>query len=481
MEHTPHALDYLSVVRRRRWWLILPLIASVLVGVALVMVLPKQYRAKATLGVAAPAVSPSLVNQAAVLDTQERLRAITHQLLSDEVLRRVIASETLAEGDEAVAREIARLRSAVETSVPDPVARAAVDARHFDIFEISYTDNDPARAQRVTNRLAEAFIDEVSRTRTSSAERSAEYLAQERERARARLAELETKLREAKEAYIGRLPEQTPANLQTLASLRQQLEMNGTNLRHQQDRLALIERQIEAMEQQAANGNGAGAAAAGAPDRVLTLERELAVARTRYTDRHPEVQRLEAELEKALAAPAESTRARATIDYKERLQFDPAYKQLVTDRETTRLAIRDLEHAGATIRAQIADYQQRVEQAPMVEQQLAAVQREFDLARQYYNDVSARYTNALMAESVTRNRDGERFTIVFPASLPTEPESPIPARVMLIAVLAGICLGGALALGREYLDRSVYSIHDLASDVDVPVLGEVAHIPGSTR
>lgn len=480
MEHTPHALDYLSVIRRRRWWLVIPIVASVLVGVALVQWLPKQYRAKATLGVAAPSVSPRLVNQTALFDNQDRLRAITHQLLSDEVLTRVVEEEGLGTGD-AAAPHIRNLRGFVEVSVPDPVARTIADARQLDAFEVSYVASDPAYAQRLTNRLATVFIDEVSETRTDSAHRSAEYLASERNKAELRLNELETQLRQAKEAYIGRLPEQTQANLQTLAGLRQQLEMNATNARHQQDRLSLIERQIETMEQQAEKGVPLMASAAVVPDRITTLERELAAARAMYTDKHPEVQRLEAELQDAFAAPTVSPRPRPAVDHKARLQLDPAYRQLVADRETTRLALSNLQHEATTTRAQIADYQRRVEVAPMVEQQLAAVQREYDLAQKHYADVSAQHTNALMAENVARNGDGERFAIIFPASFPGEPDSPIPGRVMLIAVLAGICLGCGLALGREYLDRSVYSAHDIADDIDLPVLGEVAHIPATSR
>jgi capsular polysaccharide biosynthesis protein len=47
---------------------------------------------------------------------------------------------------------------------------------------------------------------------------------------------------------------------------------------------------------------------------------------------------------------------------------------------------------------------------------------------------------------------------------------------MLIAILSGVCLGGALTLGREYLDRSVHDVHELKDEFELPVLGEVARI-----
>ena len=43
MEDTQvHALDYVSVLRRRKWWLVVPIVASIGIGALLVRFLPKQ-------------------------------------------------------------------------------------------------------------------------------------------------------------------------------------------------------------------------------------------------------------------------------------------------------------------------------------------------------------------------------------------------------------------------------------------------------
>jgi succinoglycan biosynthesis transport protein ExoP len=476
MDNTTHSLDYVAAIRRRRWWLIAPIVASIIVGAVLLAFLPRLYEAHATLGVKAPAVSPSLVNQAASFDNQERLRALRIQLLSDGVLSRVVAEETGLKGDEATPL-INELRGNVRVSVPEPVARTT-QPPPLDAFRIIYTANDPAWAQRVANRLATVFIEENSTARTNTAERSAEYLQAEQQRAYARLSELEGKLRQAKEAYIGRLPEQTQANLHTLTSLRQQLDSNGIQQRFQQERVSNLQRQMELMEQDVARGIAGGGNAA--TNRVTTLEAQLAVARGMYTDKHPEVQRLDAELKAALQE-ATAPPARAEGDTKARLQVNPAYRQLQTDLNMANAQIRELQRGAATLRAQIADYQSRVEVAPMVEQQLASVQRDYALAQQHYNEATARLNTASLAENVTRNRDGEQFSMLYPARLPSEPISPKPERIMLIAIAAGLCLGVALALGREYLDPSVHSTRDLADEFDLPVLGEVAHVPATSR
>ena len=79
MEHEElHPLEYVSVVRRRKWWLIVPIALSVVVGLALVRFLPKEYKSSTTIGVTSPAVTPNIMGSAMPFDNQERIRAISH-------------------------------------------------------------------------------------------------------------------------------------------------------------------------------------------------------------------------------------------------------------------------------------------------------------------------------------------------------------------------------------------------------------------
>lgn len=100
MEHEElHPLDYLSVVRRRKWWLIVPAALSVVIGLALVRYLPKEYKSSTTIGVTSPTVSPNILGSAIPFDNQERLRAISQQLLSLPILARVVKEEQLTSDD----------------------------------------------------------------------------------------------------------------------------------------------------------------------------------------------------------------------------------------------------------------------------------------------------------------------------------------------------------------------------------------------
>src|SRR6185436_20995497 len=100
----------------------------------------------------------------------------------------------------------------------------------------------------------------------------------------------------------------------------------------------------------------------------------------------------------------------------------------------------------------------------------------YELEKVQYSQLSDKLHEAAMAENVQRNGRGEQFTVLYPASRPAEPTKPIPWRVMVMSILAGICLGGGSTFGREYLDRSVHDARDFKDEFDLPVLGEVKRI-----
>jgi polysaccharide biosynthesis transport protein len=476
---TFHPLDYLGLVRRRRWWLATPLVLCVLAGVALAVFLPRIYRSHATIAVTSPRLSTDIVGQGGVALTREdRVRAISQQLISRPVLEQVAVAEGLAQGRpvaEAVDELLAPQRIKVELT---PLLRqAASDRAPLDAFVVSYSDGVPERAQRVTNRLATVFVEVNSRSREARAEDTAAFISTQLRDSKRRLDALEERLRQSKESHMGRLPEQTAANLSMLSGLRQQLESTANSLRGEHDRLSMIERQIEVMRQGGVGDEGLprGVQLSATQQRVLQLQKELAAARTMYTERHPEIQRLKDDLE-AARRDAAAERDRPAEDRLAALQLDPAYRQLLGDRETARLRIRDLQRSERQIRDQVAMYQSRVESAPMVEQQLASLQREYDLERQQYTTLSERLQAAELTENLERGRAGEQFEVMHGANLPRIPESPDVPRILLISVGLGLVFGAAAVFGREYFDRSIHDLRSLQSEYDVPVLGEISNI-----
>jgi polysaccharide biosynthesis transport protein len=477
-------LDYVSVFNRRRWWFFVPVALSIVVGALLVWKLPRTYQATATIAVSAARVAPNLVGSVEV-DRQDLMRAVSQQLMSRSVLERTARLERLdAEASLDVA--IGFMRSKISVSLPDSITPGAASAAasqlsadqkaQLDTYFVSYVDDSAEGAQRIVNRLVQVFVEENSKAREIRAQDTSQFIEGQLRASEARLAALEARLRQTKESYMGRLPEQTNANLAMVSALQQQLESNATATRGEQDRLSILERQIEAMQQGAEE---ALAGVRGSPGdvaaRAMTLRGELAEAQLTFTDKHPEVIRLREELANAEKAAA-AERARPAADRIAVLNANPEYRQLVKDRETTKLRIAELQRQSATVSAQVGTYRSRVEAAPRVEQQMVSLQREYDLERAAYGELTQKNQAALLNEEIQRKQGGEQFAVLVPAGLPSEPFKPKPMRVLLMALAAGLVLGAAGVTGREYLDRSVHDARGLRAEFELPVLAEIPRI-----
>jgi uncharacterized protein involved in exopolysaccharide biosynthesis len=261
-----------------------------------------------------------------------------------------------------------------------------------------------------------------------------------------------------------------------VTALQRQLESSATAMRGEQDRLSMIERQLQGVEQ----GADAGTTTSGTPilssqARVIELRKQLADAQLNFTDKHPEVMRLKDELATAERVAAED-RGKPLSDRLASLQSNPDYRQLLKDRDTARMRITELQHQQASASAQIRAYQARVEEAPRVEQELQSLQREYDLERKAFGDLTAKRQEAVLNEDLQRRQGGEQFSVLVPASYPSQPANPKPMRVLLMAIAAGLVLGAGGVMGREYLDRSVHDARGLRDEFELPVLAEIPRI-----
>ena len=470
---TPHdepVFDPLAIARRRLWSLLIPVAAGIVVGILLVLFLPRQYVASATLAVTTPAVTGDLA-KSTLQDPTDRTRAITQELLSLPVIQQVAREEGLASGPDADA-VAAGIRA--RTSVSLPVKPLVSGRGDPDTFIVSYTGSTAEEAQRVTNRLLRVFIDREAANRRTRAKETAGFLGDQLRESQQRMDEIEGKLRKLKETNTGLLPEQALANLQAMSDLRSRADNNQEAIREERDRLAALEAQIDAARKEAAF-EARSQEEVDADTRLATLEGELAAARRAYTPKHPEVQRLEAAVATARIEQSEA-RARSATIKRPPAKSEQLLTQLVAERDRVRIRLRDLQLVETRLPRELAIYEARVNQAPIVEQQLAPLQQAYEIEKANHQKLSERYQAAAISESLETRQAGSQFAVLYPADLPSTPSQPNVPRVFAFSVFAGALLGGVLAFTREYLDKSVHDARTLQHEFDQPVLAEIPHL-----
>jgi hypothetical protein len=110
---------------------------------------------------------------------------------------------------------------------------------------------------------------------------------------------------------------------------------------------------------------------------------------------------------------------------------------------------------------------------PGVEREYVELLRDQTIAREQYAEIQQKLHTAEIGRTFETQVQGERYTLVRPATVPSSPASP--NRLGLI--MMGFLLGGGLSVGlaalAETSDPTVRSYHDVREISGVPLLGAV--------
>jgi succinoglycan biosynthesis transport protein ExoP len=101
------------------------------------------------------------------------------------------------------------------------------------------------------------------------------------------------------------------------------------------------------------------------------------------------------------------------------------------------------------------------------------LRREVDANRQIYESLLQRFKELSAEAGITNNN----ITVVDTADVPRRPASPHPLRNLLLALVAGLALSLAYALGREKLDDAIRDPRDVEAKLNLPLLGVVPEFP----
>src|SRR5580704_12602364 len=441
-EQSSQSLDlqhYLGVVRRRHFHFLIPLFLAWTVVWAASWVLPPRYLSSTLILVEQPTMPKDYVKPNVNDDLQERMQSITQQILSRTRPLHIIDQFNLYTGQHSQPspdQKVDRMRKDIGIDLVRD-AREQITA-----FNVSYTSRDPRVAQAVTSELTSLFINENVEESQNQAKDNTKFLEGQLETARKALSEQEEKVREFKAQHVGEMPGQLATNLQILSGLQSQLQNEEDALntaKQQRVYLQSMADQYRAMQGSSKTADGTTTVGLPALDQELDkLKAQLADLSSHYTDRHPDVRNLKEQIAKTekmrdqLVASIKTKDASAQTDGGDPAagsgSTDPTQASLLApiqgQLKSNQVEIANREHTIAALKTKMDEYQGRLNQEPIREQQLADLTRGYDQSKANYDDLLKKKNESAMATVMVVQQRGERFQVIDPASFPQKPEFP---------------------------------------------------------
>jgi polysaccharide chain length determinant protein (PEP-CTERM system associated) len=477
--YTPE--DLIRIAWRGKWVILATLIVAGGVTALYQRMLPNIYRSDTTILVIPQRVPESYVQSTVSARIQDRLQSISQQLLSRSRLEPIILEFDLF-------RE-ARLKQPMEDVVVGMRKQIDVRTLRGDAFVLGFTSEDPATAQRVTERLASLFIDENLRDREVLADATDQFLESQLEDARRRLIENEKRLEEFRLRFSGELPTQVSNNLQAMQNLQMRAQGLNESLARDRERRLMMERQLADLEILAAAEAPAGDGAAPAPitggddaprgstaDQLNQARANLKLLQMRLTPEHPDVARaarLVREQEERLAAEQAAAAASAGVAV---AVVSPAERRAATVRSELAQVQRDIsgkERQVNAIETEISTYRGRLEAAPVRESEMTELMRDYGTIREVYTSLLAKRESSKVAANLERRQIGEQFRVLDPARRPERPISPNRPFIALVGMGLGLAVGLGLVALREVRDKTIRTEVQAVQVLGFPVLATV--------
>jgi polysaccharide biosynthesis transport protein len=477
---------YLGIVRRRHLHFLIPLFLGWILVWTASWVLPPRFESTTLILVEQPTMPKDYVTPNVNDDLQQRMQSITQQILSRTNLLHIIDQFHLYVRDhgEATADEkVASMRKDIDIEL-------VRDARNqITAFNVSYKSRDPRVAQAVTGELTNLFINQNLEVRQRQSEDTTRFLESQLEAARQDLAAQEEKIRQFKAQHVGEMPGQWNNNLQILQGLQAQLQSAADALnsaRQQKVYLQSLSDQYRSMQGPVKGSEGPMALSA-IDDQLQKLHTQLTDLSSRYTSKHPDVRKLKEEIatteklrdqlianqKNAPSNPAQGAQS-PVMDPTKATMLAPIESQL----QSNQLEINNREQATAELKSKIEEYQARLNQEPIREQQLADLSRGYEQSKANYDALLKKKNESSMATSMELLQQGERFRVVDPPSFPQKPDFPDRLKFCGIGLAVGLALGFAVAGGFEMADDRLHTEKEIKQLLPVDVIAEIPAIIG---
>ncbi|WP_144185139.1 GumC family protein [Elioraea rosea] len=333
------------------------------------------------------------------------------------------------------------VRNGVILSTLDRISASVV--ANSRVINISFTSQSPQVAQAGANLLAELYINDQLEQKFDAVRRANTWLEQRVAQLREEVLDAEERV-ERTRAQAG-LVRGASSNLlnEQVSRLQSDLLAAQADLAAQEGRLAQARTARGPADLEALTTVLGASTVSGMRQRESIARAELAQLRNQLGDRHPDVQRKQAELTGILGSIG--------------VEINRVTGALEAEVRATRLRIQSLQESLARTQAQLV-------QAGESEIQVRAIEREAEAARSLLQSVLAR-TQQTVQQTAIEKPDAR---VLSPATLPGTPSWPRRNMILAASIVLGLMFGALIVWLLEIADSTFRSGDEIRSVLGLP-------------
>jgi polysaccharide chain length determinant protein (PEP-CTERM system associated) len=462
-------LSSLKAVWKYRWLAFWVMWLIAITGWIRVFTLPDDYQTSARVFVDTQSVlKPLMAGMTSVPNVEQQVAIMSRTLLTrpnvERVIRMVdldISAQTPREHEQQVDELMAKIRIS--------------GTANYNIYTISYSNHNPRLVRDVVQSLLAIFVEGSFKGKRGDSDKAVQFIDDQIRSYEERLVAAENTVKEFRLKHNFVLPRQgIDYGTQLLMSADALNNAHLEQLEAEQARNALAA-QI-AGDAPITAGTGPDAAATGTSEldsRIAALNKALDSLRMTYTDLHPDIVstlRLIAQLEERKADEAKTR----TPDADPGKGYSPLLQQL-------KVALAEADAKVAAIKARVQEMQARharlleqSNQVPVIESQLAQLNRDYQVNKENYEKLIARRESAKLSGELSTTTEMMSFKIIDPPTVPLRPIGPNRAALFSMVLGAAVVGGLAAAFLLSQVRPTFLSTADLRDATGIRIIGAVS-------
>ena len=481
--------EYLNIIRKRKWLLILPVIAVTSAVAWVVYRLPDVYESTTLIVVKTSNLPTGVVPNATEDSMTRQLTAIAQIVTSRSSLEPLVQRYELYRSERGRGEPMESVIAMMRKDINVEVNTSRNDITNG--FNITFRGRDPKITQAVTAELASKYINVQTADTISKGTSAKNFIETQVAKTKEELDQIDKKRLDFMQGNVGNLPSEYQSLASQLTGLRENQKALMQEIGRLQDgrtaatnQLALVKRSTEENKRHAIEDTTdpkTTLAWSQLVTRKAALEGELTRLKQELREKHPDV----------LAKQKEVDQVKQNMD-----DMITEWKQKIKEKEESYKNSPDLTSASIAQQIQMADSDikrqqaalaenekqigaliQRLNSVPGAEVQLGAIQREYDTKKAAYDQLLLQQSKINLGADAASQQQSEGIEVIDPANLPSKPVAPKRLILSAIGLAVGFGLGFVL-IGVFEVPRllTIQTSEDARHYTGLPVLVSVPEL-----